>query len=102
MMSGAGNETAMNSTNHTLDVACKNCFTDFDMLACARSGLMSILAFLTGVACVLRICRLHWVKHPQVNAGSQFGISLSPTFVFKFEQDLSPGYLLVLYRFIST
>ncbi|CAG0919750.1 unnamed protein product [Notodromas monacha] len=53
--------------NATIDIACKNCFTDFDAVACVRSGALGILALITCVMCVFRICRLHWVQHQHVH-----------------------------------
>ncbi|XP_052808463.1 uncharacterized protein LOC128237194 [Mya arenaria] len=52
----------INSTPAT-DVLVSGCFTNFNTIACLRGSLLSFLAVLTGVLCVLKVIKLHRAQH---------------------------------------
>uniref|UniRef100_A0A914VD05 Uncharacterized protein n=1 Tax=Plectus sambesii TaxID=2011161 RepID=A0A914VD05_9BILA len=50
--------------NKTIDVLCKNCFTNFDTVACVRATSLCFLAALTALFCLARLGRFHTTPSP--------------------------------------
>ncbi|KAK0040616.1 hypothetical protein Bpfe_029930 [Biomphalaria pfeifferi] len=54
-----------NVTNMTLvDIMDNSCVQNFDTVACVRSSVLAVLAFLTAVLCIAKIVQLHIAHHP--------------------------------------
>ncbi|XP_015912070.2 uncharacterized protein [Parasteatoda tepidariorum] len=53
--------------NGSIDVALKNCFGNYDTTACVRNSLLTSIGLMLGFFCILRITKLHILRHPQIH-----------------------------------
>ncbi|KAK3600492.1 hypothetical protein CHS0354_007872 [Potamilus streckersoni] len=56
------NSTPVNTTPDT-DIVSRNCFSNFNTVACIRSASLTFLAVVTGVLCVMKIMKFHLARH---------------------------------------
>lgn len=59
-----GNHCDPSGLNESLDVLRKNCFTNYDTVACVRSTVLVFLTAVTGMLCATRVVSLHVSGHP--------------------------------------
>lgn len=50
--------------NESIDVLTKNCFGNYDTIACIRGTVLCFLSAVTGILCAGRIITLHLAGHP--------------------------------------
>ncbi|KAL4233612.1 hypothetical protein ACF0H5_008294 [Mactra antiquata] len=61
----ADNFTTMVTINSTpaVDVLVYGCINKFDAIACIRSSILTFLALLTAILCILKVIKLHHARH---------------------------------------
>lgn len=64
-----------NYGNDTIDVFNKNCFSQYDTLACLRSVVLTTAAGITIVFIVCKIFKYHVFKHKQIQHYAIFYIT---------------------------
>lgn len=52
------------NTSSSADIMVSNCFGNFNTVACIRSSVLTFLAVLTALLCIMKIVKLHLNHHP--------------------------------------
>lgn len=68
--------------NDTIDVINKNCFSQYDILACLRSVLLTTTASITIVFIICKIYKYHIFKHKQIQHYAIFYINATELLVW--------------------
>ncbi|XP_069132813.1 uncharacterized protein [Argopecten irradians] len=65
MMEAVGNKSVpFANTSSGIDIMGSNCFGKYNTVACIRSSVLTFLAVLTALLCIMKIAKLHINRHP--------------------------------------